>query len=100
MDIKQILIRNATQKGKKLQALIQYEDGHKKTVPFGAEGYSDYTRHKDPERKARYLNRHQKDPKSIETAGGLARDILWSKPSLSASIKFASKKHGVTIKKA
>ena len=27
-----------------------------RTVHFGADGYSDYTIHKDPERKQRYIN--------------------------------------------
>jgi len=31
-----------------------------KTTHFGAAGMSDYTKHKDPERKQRYLNRHRK----------------------------------------
>jgi hypothetical protein len=43
---------------------------------------SDFTKHKDPERKERYLERHKKDPKNIDSAGGLARDILWSKSDL------------------
>jgi hypothetical protein len=43
---------------------------------------SDYTIHKDPERKERYLERHKKDPKQIDSRGALSRDILWSKPDL------------------
>ena len=75
-----------------------YEDNKQKTVAFGAAGMSDYTIHKDPERKERYLERHKKDPKDIDSAGGLARDILWSKPSLNEAIKFSAKKHGVKIR--
>ena len=31
-----------------------------KNVSFGAAGMSDYTLHKDPERKERYISRHKK----------------------------------------
>lgn len=59
-----------------------FKDGTR--VPFGAAGMSDYTIHKDPLRRARYLARHRpgqnwNDPK---TAGALARWILWG-PSTS-----------------
>lgn len=60
-----------------------------KRVQFGQRGYSDYTIHKDPERKERYLNRHRKrenwsDPTS---PGALSRYILWESPSLKTSIR-------------
>jgi hypothetical protein len=66
-------------------------------VSFGAKGWSDYTIHKDDERKVNYLKRHKHDPSSINTPGGLARDILWSENTLPKAVKFASKKHGVKI---
>jgi hypothetical protein len=66
-------------------------------VPFGAKGYSDFTKHHDEKRKANYLKRHKHDPSSIKTAGGLARDILWSENTLPKAVKFASKKHNVKI---
>jgi len=43
---------------------------------------SDYTLHKDQERKERYLQRHKNDPKTIDSAGFWARDLLWNKPSI------------------
>ena len=73
-----ITIKPSRKREKKLDAL--FPDG--KVISFGAKGYSDYTIHKDPDRRDRYLARHSKDPRSIRTAGGLARDILWSKPNL------------------
>ena len=33
------------------------KSGHK--VSFGAAGYSDYTKHKDKDRKQRYIDRHK-----------------------------------------
>ena len=32
-----------------------------KTIHFGAQGYEDFTTHKDPKRKANYLARHRHD---------------------------------------
>jgi hypothetical protein len=88
-----IRLEKSKRKDKKLAAV--FPDGHR--VDFGASGYSDFTLHKDPDRKKNYLSRHRNDPKSIRTAGGLARDILWSKPSLSDAVRYAEKKHGVKI---
>jgi hypothetical protein len=50
---------------------------------------SDYTKHKDPKRKQRYINRHKKrenwnDPR---TAGALSRYVLWGEPTLRESIR-------------
>ena len=59
-----------------------------KTIHFGADGYDDYTTHKDPQRKARYLARHRnnEDWNDPETAGFWARWLLWNKPSIKDSI--------------
>ena len=58
-----------------------------KTIHFGAAGYEDFTTHKDPKRKARYLARHKNenwdDP---ETAGFWARHLLWNKDTIKDSI--------------
>ena len=88
-----VVIKPSKKRGKKFDAI--FPNG---VVSFGAKGYEDFTVHKDPARRDRYLARHAGDPKSIRTPGGLARDILWSKPSLSQAVGFASKKHGVRIK--
>lgn len=60
----------------------------KRIISFGAAGYSDFTIHKDEERKKRYLLRHSmrenwKDPL---TPGALSRWILWNKSLLQESI--------------
>ena len=54
-------------------------------VYFGAKGYSDYTIHKDPKRKQRYIERH-KDKENwtksgIDTAGWWSYKYLWSYPT-------------------
>ena len=61
-----------------------------KTVHFGAKGMSDFTKHKDTERKQRYINRHKANEDwtstGVKTAGFYAKHILWNKPSMNASI--------------
>lgn len=72
---------------KKMVAIFYDKEGKKvKTTRFGADGYSDFTKHKDTERKARYLKRHAKEKGGVMTASTLAKDILWNKPTLKASI--------------
>jgi hypothetical protein len=85
---KKVIIKKSTNSKKKYMAVF-YENGKKKkTTHFGCAGMSDYTKHKDPDRKQRYMNRHKRrenwqDPMS---AGSLSRYILWNKPTLRASI--------------
>ena len=71
-----------------------------KRIHFGAAGYSDYTKHKDPERKERYLKRHKKreDWNDPNTAGFWAENILWNKPTIKESIKDTEKDHDIDIK--
>ena len=82
-------IKPSTQKTKKLMAIFYDDNGKKiKTTHFGSAGMSDYTIHKDKERKERYLDRHRKRENwnDYMTAGSLSRWILWNKPTLKASI--------------
>lgn len=69
---------------KKLRAY--FSDGTH--TDFGAAGYSDFTVHKDPERRSRYDSRHKRREywNSPKTAGSLSKWVLWNKPSLKASI--------------
>ena len=71
-------------KGKKYRA--HFSDGTH--TDFGAVGYSDFTKHKDPKRMQRYLSRHKSRENwgNLKSAGALSRYILWNKPSLSASV--------------
>ena len=72
-----------------------------KTIHFGAKGYSDYTIHKDPERKQRYIDRHQSNEdwskSGIDTAGFWSRWLLWGEPTLGQSIKKIENRFGVKI---
>lgn len=59
---------------KKLRAL--WSDG--RWTDFGALGYSDYTIHRDPERRRRYRLRHARDLiDDPRTAGALSWHLLW-----------------------
>ena len=78
-------IRKSHKREKKFDAVFEFPDGHTKTTPFGARGMSDYTKHKDVTRRARYLKRHAgmgEDWKDPTTAGALSKWILWG-PSTS-----------------
>ena len=107
----------------KLRAIL--EDG--RTVDFGASGYSDYTKHKNPSRMRSYVLRHggrvqkrfiaERDPKKIQTmmlevtssdkedwkrsgidgAGFWSRWYLWSFPTFQGVEKFMSKRFGIII---
>jgi hypothetical protein len=59
-----------------------------KTIKFGAKGMSDFTIHKDTERRNRYINRHKKDlrTKNPMRAGYLSMYILWNKKTFKASL--------------
>lgn len=108
---------------KKFRATL--EDG--RTVDFGARGYSDYTKHKNPSRMRSYVLRHggqipkstiaERSPKRIQnrmlavtlsdkedwkmsginSAGFWSRWYLWSFPSFREVEKFMSKKFGLVF---
>ena len=80
-----IEISPSARQDKKFQAVID----NRKTIHFGSKGASDFTLNKDKARKERYEGRHRKredwtDPK---TAGFYAKNILWNKNTIQASIK-------------
>ena len=94
-------IEESASKGKKYDAIFREKScpcsrkespkcgSEEKRVSFGAAGMSDYTIHKDPARKERYLKRHagmNEDWNDPMTAGALSRWILWNKPSFKDSI--------------
>ena len=108
---------------KKFRAVL--EDG--RTVDFGASGYSDYTKHKNPSRMRSYVLRHggrvpkrtiaEREPDKIQNmmldvtssdkenwklsgiggAGFWSRWYLWSFPTFEGVEKFMSKRFGLII---
>ena len=81
-------------KNKKYDAVIHKPDGKTKTVSFGAKGYSDFTIHKDEQRKQRYLDRHRKNENwdDYTKPSFYATRILWNKSTLRDSIKDVNNK--------
>jgi hypothetical protein len=82
-------IKESTRNDKKLMAIFLNNTTNRIIVThFGAKNYSDYTLHKDPKRKKRYILRHstREDWKNPVSAGALSRWILWNKKTLEDSI--------------
>ena len=91
----EIIIQKSKKKDKKFDAII---DG-KKTVSFAQAGASDYTIHKDPERKHIYIYIYIKRHKGMnenwndcKTATFYSRSITWNKETLQDSIKDVNKR--------
>jgi hypothetical protein len=80
------IISKSTLKHKKYDV---FELPHKLVTRFGDSDYSDYTLHKDEERKNNYIKRHivNEDWKDLTKAGTWARYILWNKDTIQKSIK-------------
>ncbi len=83
----EVKISKSTRSEKKMMAVFYKDNVKIKTVHFGATGYEDYTTHHDEQRKARYIKRHSGENFNYMTASGLARYILWNKPTIESSIK-------------
>lgn len=74
-----------------------------KKISFGAFGMSDFTIHKDAERKLRYIKRHSRmnenwSKSGIDTAGWWSLNLLWNKPTIKESyndIKLRLKQWGI-----
>lgn len=84
-----ISIESSEKKDKKYDAKFREKDTKKeKVVSFGQKNASDYTKHKDDERKKLYLQRHEanEDWNNPLSPGALSRWILWNKKTLKASI--------------
>ena len=85
----EIIIRRSKRDDKKFDAIID----DKEKISFGARGMSDYTIHKDKERKNRYLERHKNDNyNNILYPSFFSNNLLWNKPTLNESIKDTNKR--------
>lgn len=86
-------------KKKYMVSFINPKSGRMKTIHFGAKGMSDYTIHKDDERKQRYIDRHQKneDWTDLTKSGTWSRFLLWGEKTLKKSIKEMEKKFKIKI---
>ena len=88
----EVIITKSEKPDKKLKAVI---DGTK-TAHFGAKGMSDFTKHKDTERKQRYINRHKANEDwtstGFKTAGFWSKKLLWKRSTLNALINDVNNK--------
>lgn len=78
-----VLVSNlmpSTQGHHKYYVILEFKDGTKKTVHFGHKDYDDYTQHKDPERRRRYLLRASaiKDKNGDLTKDDIRSPNFWS----------------------
>ena len=88
MPYVRVTITKSDKPKKKYKAVLYDKDNKTKTIYFGSAGASDFTKHKDEKRKQLYINRHKKRERwdVPDTAGSLAKHILWNLPTLRASI--------------
>jgi len=90
-----IIIKPSDKKDKKYVAVID----NKKHINFGGikengKPYSDFTQHKDTERKNRYLQRHKHDHFNNPLYPSFySTNLLWNKPTLTESIKDTNNKY-------
>ena len=90
-----LIIKPNAKTNKNFMAVID----NKKTLHFGDSRYSDYTKHKDPERKKTYLSRHKNDNiNNLLYPSFYATNLLWNKPTLKESIKNTNEIFNVNIK--
>jgi hypothetical protein len=85
--IKVIKLKKLKSGAKKYE--ITFEKNGKKYIrKFGAAGMSDYTKHKDKDRREQYISRHKKDLRTKDPMkpGYLSMYILWNKPTIKASL--------------
>ena len=91
-----VKIVKSTKPEKKLMAVFKNKKtGREKTVHFGDATMSDYTKHKDKDRRENYRSRHEKDLNTGDPmrAGFLSYYILWgSSTSQRESIKAYKKR--------
>ena len=88
----EVIISKSKKPDKKYEAVI---DGKKK-ISFGQKGASDFTKHKDTDRKERYIDRHKSredwTKTGAKTAGFYSKHVLWNKPTLKESIDDINKR--------
>jgi len=70
-----------------------------KTINFGDSRYSDFTKHKDTNRKKNYISRHKNNENwnNLNSAGAWSKHLLWNKPTLNKSIKNMENRFNINI---
>lgn len=94
-------IKKSNQPDKKFMAIFTKNGKKVKTVHFGAKGMSDFTIHKNEERREKYITRHKRDLRTGDPtrAGFLSMYVLWGNvPNLKASIKNYQRRLDIYVK--
>ena len=94
--MREVILKKSSNPAKKYDAFVE---GRK--VSFGAKSYSDFTQHKDNERKKSYIARHgsgNQNWNDLKTAGAWSKHLLWNKPTLKESKKSMESKFNIDIK--
>jgi hypothetical protein len=90
-------LAESSRKGKKW--MMRLPDG--RLVHFGAQGYEDYTQHRDKKRRLAYIARHRKREEwgraGFDTPGFWARWLLWNEPTLNEAIRSTENMFGLSI---
>lgn len=86
--MKLVSLKPANNNIHKYVAIVEKEDGSRRTIRFGAKGMSDFTLHGDEARKQRYLDRHRprEDWNDPLTPGFWSRWYLWNLPTKRESL--------------
>ena len=81
----------------KYRVVLEDENGKERSVKFGAQGMSDFTKHHDEARKMLYLNRHRarEDWSDPLTPGFWSRWLLWNKKTVQHSLSDLRKRFGL-----
>ena len=93
--MKELILKKSSNPDKKYDAFVEG-----KKVSFGQKGASDYTQHKDPERKQKYIDRHRKNENwnDLKTAGTWSRWLTWEKKTIPDAIKNMENRFNIDIK--
>ena len=95
-----VVIKKSTKPEKKWMAIFSDDKSKKtKTIHFGQAGAPDYTKTKDKEQRSRYISRHRRREnwQVPDTAGSLARWILWG-PTVKLSSNISNYKNKFNLK--
>ena len=95
--MREVILKPSSNPKKKYDA---YVEGKK--VSFGATGYSDFTQHKDEDRKKNYISRHKPNQNwnDLTTAGAWSRWMLWERKTIPEAIKNMEPKFNIKIKRS
>ena len=86
----EVVISSSNKPEKRLKAKFE-----NKTVHFGSKDGSTFVDHKDQKTKKAWEARHKVNENwtDYDTAGSLAKNILWNKKTMQASVQDLNRKH-------